>query len=137
MKLSHRYISGRQLPDKSVSVLDTACARVAIGQARDPARDRRRHAARFENSTVEIGVLEREAVTGADHDKRIEELKAAALGEEEKLRNLNAQWEMEKEFIARIREIRAQLEEQARNRKEAAGAQRLIGGSGCRRIRYA
>jgi len=74
VRLSHRYISGRQLPDKSVSVLDTACARVAIGQYNVPAaiEDAERQ---IVNLTVEIAVLEREAVTGADHHKRIAELR--------------------------------------------------------------
>ncbi|MBC7500229.1 MAG: type VI secretion system ATPase TssH [Herminiimonas sp.] len=38
VRLSHRYISGRQLPDKAISVLDTACARVAIGQSGSPSQ---------------------------------------------------------------------------------------------------
>ena len=74
VKLSHRYITGRQLPDKSVSVLDTACARVAIGQAATPAavEDAQR---RIDQCSVEMGVLEREAITGTDHDKRLAGLK--------------------------------------------------------------
>jgi type VI secretion system protein VasG len=113
VKLSHRYITGRQLPDKSVSVLDTACARVALGQAATPpaVEDAQR---RIDQLTVEISVLEREAITGADHQKRIDELKSAKTSEEEKLAHLSAQWEKERELIDKIRDIRAQLEEQAR-----------------------
>ncbi|MCV6004582.1 type VI secretion system ATPase TssH, partial [Escherichia coli] len=75
VKLSHRYITGRQLPDKSVSVLDTACAKVAIGQGSIPApiEDAKR---RIQNLTTEIEALEREQVTGAEHDARLEELRA-------------------------------------------------------------
>ena len=73
VKLSHRYIPARQLPDKSVSLLDTACARVAIGQNAIPpaVEDCRRQ---IDHLNVEIGILERERATGAQHDERIAEL---------------------------------------------------------------
>jgi len=73
VKLSHRYLSGRQLPDKSVSVLDTACARVAIGQGATPpaVEDAQR---RIDQLSLEIRVLEREAITGSDHSERIAEV---------------------------------------------------------------
>src|SRR6266576_1626117 len=80
VKLSHRYITGRQLPDKSVSVLDTACARVAIGQGATPAsvEDAQR---RIDQCSTESNALERESVTGVDHGTRLEELKAAKTAE--------------------------------------------------------
>lgn len=117
VKLSHRYISGRQLPDKSVSVLDTACARVAIGQSNVPPviEDAQR---RIASITVEIGVLEREAITGADHNERITELKAERSAEEERLDQLKARWEIEKDIVGQIQKIRASLEEHAANSKE-------------------
>ncbi|HEX5733789.1 MAG TPA: type VI secretion system ATPase TssH [Blastocatellia bacterium] len=120
VKLSHRYISGRQLPDKAVSVLDTACARVAIGQSNVPPaiEDAVR---RIESMTVEIGVLEREAITGADHAKRIEEIRAARSDEEVRLSNLRARWESEKEIIGQVQSIRAQLEEEAKRAAEGNG----------------
>ncbi|HEY0007066.1 MAG TPA: type VI secretion system ATPase TssH [Pyrinomonadaceae bacterium] len=120
VKLSHRYISGRQLPDKSVSVLDTACARVAIGQGATPPaiEDSQR---RIDRQSVEISSLEREAITGLDHAERINELKAAKAEEEEKLAKLKEQWEKERGIIEKIREIRSQLEEAAVSRA-AAGA---------------
>src|SRR3954447_4282448 len=70
VRLSARYITGRQLPDKSVSLLDTACARVAIGQSAIPpaVEDCRR---RIDHTRVEIGILERETITGARHDERL------------------------------------------------------------------
>lgn len=119
VKLSHRYISGRQLPDKSVSVLDTACARVAIGQGATPAsvEDAQR---RIDQLTVEIASLEREAITGADHAERLEELKSAKSEEEARLANLKAQWDSEREIIEKIRDVRTQLEEHATKRREAA-----------------
>ncbi|MDQ4122189.1 MAG: type VI secretion system ATPase TssH [Acidobacteriota bacterium] len=112
VKLSHRYISGRQLPDKSVSVLDTACAKVAIGQGATPPpiEDARRKISRLE---TEINSLKREQATGANHDERINELSAARTQEEERLASLEEQYDKEKDLINRIREIRMQLESHA------------------------
>ena len=112
VRLSHRYISGRQLPDKSVSVLDTACARVAIGQGATPAsvEDAQR---RIDQLTTEINALEREAITGLDHSERIAELKAWKTAEEVRLANLKAQWEKERGIIEQVRDIRGQLEQHA------------------------
>jgi type VI secretion system protein VasG len=109
VKLSHRYITGRQLPDKSVSVLDTACAKVAIGQGATPGA--------IEDSTkfinrldTEIASLERELATGAAHDERLGELKELKAREEEKLAKYNEQWTKEKDLIEKIRNIRLKLE---------------------------
>lgn len=109
VKLSHRYITGRQLPDKSVSVLDTACAKVAIGQGATPAgiEDATR---RIQNLTSEIDSLEREMVTGAEHGDRIGDLKAKRSDTEAELAKLNEQWEKEKALIEQIRNIRTKLE---------------------------
>lgn len=109
VKLSHRYITGRQLPDKSVSVLDTACAKVAIGQGATPAaiEDATR---RIQNLTSEIEALERELVTGAEHDERIADLKTKRTETEEQLKALDQQWEKEKDLIEKIRNIRTKLE---------------------------
>jgi type VI secretion system protein VasG len=112
VRLSHRYISGRQLPDKSVSVLDTACARVAIGQAATPAaiEDAQR---RIDQAAVAMGALEREEVTGTDHRERLEELALRRKADEEQLAKFMTQWEKEKEIIGKIRDIRGRLEEYA------------------------
>ena len=109
VKLSHRYITGRQLPDKSVSVLDTACAKVAIGQGATPGpiEDATR---RIQNLTSEIDSLEREQVTGAGHDERLETLKADRATTEEELSKLKEQWEKEKGLVEQIRNIRTKLE---------------------------
>ena len=116
VKLSHRYITGRQLPDKSVSVLDTACAKVAIGQGATPGavEDSTKHIHQLDR---EISSLERELVTGAEHDERLAELKEQRDKEQEKLDKYNAQWTKEKELIDRIREIRSTLEENAAQSK--------------------
>ncbi len=122
VKLSHRYLSGRQLPDKSVSALDTACAKVAIGQGATPPaiEDATRRIAQYD---VELGALEREAATGADHAERMAELRAARKGEEERLAQLNEQWTKERGLIDRMREIRSQLESQAGATQEPGAAE--------------
>ena len=109
VKLSARYISGRQLPDKSVSVLDTTCAKVAIGQGATPAsvEDATR---RIQKLTSEIEALEREQVTGAGHDTRLNELIEKRKVTEEELGRLNEQWTKERDLTERIRNIRLKLE---------------------------
>ncbi len=108
VKLSHRYIPARQLPDKAVSLLDTACARVAVSQHATPAEveDSQR---RIEALTVESGIIEREGEIGIDvtaRKARIEELLAA---EKARLAELEARWQKEKGLVDRLLEIRKQL----------------------------
>ncbi len=109
VKLSHRYITGRQLPDKSVSVLDTACAKVAIGQGSTPAavEDAVKTIDHLER---EINSLEREEITGSDHNERLDELNAKLSDTKAKLEELNEQWEKEKELTEKIRNLRTKLE---------------------------
>jgi len=109
VKLSNRYITGRQLPDKSVSVLDTACAKVAIGQGATPApiEDATR---RIQNLSSEIDALEREEVTGAEHSERLNDLKAKRVETEERLGVLTDQWTKEKELTEKIKTLRTKLE---------------------------
>jgi type VI secretion system protein VasG len=109
VKLSHRYIAGRQLPDKSVSVLDTACAKVAIGQGSIPAplEDAKR---RIQNLTSEIDSLEREQVTGAEHDDRLADLQMQRKKAEEDYAKYDEQFEKEKALVEQIRNVRTKLE---------------------------
>ena len=109
VKLSSRYITGRQLPDKSVSVLDTACAKVAIGQGATPAalEDATR---RIQNLTSEIESLEREQATGGGHEERLEDLSVKRTATEEILASLTEQWTKEKDLTTQIRDIRQKLE---------------------------
>ena len=111
VRLSHLYLSGRQLPDKSVSVLDTACARVAIGLSAVPpaVEDSLR---RITQLDVAASALEREAATGADHAERITELRASKAEEEQNHTQLKERWEKERKLVDRIREVRTQLEGQ-------------------------
>ncbi len=122
VRLSHRYISGRQLPDKSVSVLDTACARVAIGQAATPpaVEDAQRT---IDHTAAEIEVLSREEATGTDHRERLADLTARKSAAEASLATLKAQWDKERELITKVRDIRTTLEDLAapRKKKDSAG----------------
>src|SRR5947209_16834291 len=85
VKLSHRYITDRQLPDKSVSLLDTSCARVALGQSAVPPllEDCRRE---IEHLNVEIRILEREQAVGAAHEARLGKLAERRRKAENRLR---------------------------------------------------
>lgn len=109
--LSHRYISGRQLPDKCVSVLDTACARLALSHSATPAQieDCQR---RITQLGVEIGALEREEIAGGAHADRIAQLISAKQAAEHELAGLKERWEREGAMVMRLREIREQLEKQ-------------------------
>ncbi len=109
VRLSHRYISGRQLPDKAVGVLDTACARVSIAQNSEPPvlEATRRRISRGEE---ELRLLRREQATGQpNHQPRIAELETE-VARLEKLRDeLQARWQRELEFTRTIRDLESQL----------------------------
>jgi len=126
VRLSHRYISGRQLPDKSVSVLDTACARVAIGQAATPAaiEDAEK---RIHEIDLELEALGREAMTGTDHRERLEERKAVRREVEGRLTKLQEQWKREKDVVAKLRDVRGKLEALAPGAGKSEGGVRKTG----------
>ena len=109
VKLSHRYLTGRQLPDKAVSLLDTACARVKLSQAATPApvEDAQR---RIDNLVIEIRVLEREVATGHDHAEKLAALNGLKTDTEESLATLTEQWDAEKDLVTKIQEARRSLE---------------------------
>ena len=134
VRLSHRFISGRQLPDKSVSLLDTACARVAIGHSACPAavEDCRR---RIDQLKTRIAILQREQATGADNQQQLEGLSEAQAAAEAELQSLEARWKQESDLVARIRTLRTQLENQAAGPKpeddgKAAGGTPLSAAKG-------
>jgi len=108
VKLSHRYIPARQLPDKSVSLLDTACARVAISQHAVPAEveDARRS---IEALKTELEIIGREGAVGIDVDERRSNAEAALAETEERLVGLEARWEAEQKLVDEILETRATL----------------------------
>lgn len=110
VSLSARYIPARQLPDKSVSVLDTTCARVAVSQHAVPAEvdDSRKRIDAFE---TELGIIERDETAGYEVGARREEVTAAKVEEEARLEELNTRWEEEKAVVVEILELRAKLRE--------------------------
>ncbi|MCE5308061.1 MAG: type VI secretion system ATPase TssH [Acidobacteriales bacterium] len=110
VRFSHRYLAGRQLPDKAVSVLDTACARLALGQNSVPPaiEDATRE---LDDLAVQERVLTREAAAGADHVERLEQIKTRRAAVEEKLAALKERFEKESGLVAKIRELRGKLED--------------------------
>src|SRR5262249_35579385 len=108
VKLSHRYIPARQLPDKSISLLDTACARVAISQHAVPAEveDSRR---RIEGLETELEIIEREKAVGVDTAKREAESIEKLTAERQRLEGLEARWKSEKDLVDKVLEIRGKL----------------------------
>jgi type VI secretion system protein VasG len=108
VKLSRRYLSGRQLPDKSVSLLDTACARVAIGQVAVPPaiEDARR---RLDALTTAIGILEREEQAGSTHTKQLEELRGQQEEVAASLASLEKRFAEESQLVGEIRDLRKRL----------------------------
>ena len=123
VKLSHRYIAGRQLPDKAVSVLDTACARLSLGQNSMPPRmeDLQR---RVDALEVQKRVLERETKIGADHAERLQELETHIATAKEELAVLDAQWKKELELVDGIRKLQEKLEA---GKHAAEGAESAVG----------
>ena len=112
VRLSHRYIPGRQLPDKAVSLLDTVCARVAISQHAVPPQleDARRT---IEGLQIELGIIGREEAVGLDtaERRRVCEEKLAAA--ESSRADLEKRWEAEHTLADRLLEIRATLRQAA------------------------
>ncbi|WP_303749861.1 type VI secretion system ATPase TssH [Stenotrophomonas pigmentata] len=111
VRLSHRYISGRQLPDKAVSVLDTACAKVALGQSATPAiiEDTRKHLDRLE---AELAALQRETAGGSTlHEERLAELKAQQIEAQAVLASNEQRLSVERELAGRVAALRQQLEQ--------------------------
>jgi type VI secretion system protein VasG len=109
VKLSHRYLAGRQLPDKAVSVLDTACARLSLGQNTIPPaiEDAMR---RIDDLKVQKRILERESTVGEDHAERLAAIEEQLAATEANLAKLKTQWEQEVELVRRIRAMREALE---------------------------
>ena len=121
VRLSHRYLPDRQLPDKAVSVLDTACARLALSQAATPGpiEDARRTLGDLE---VQARVLTREQATGADHAERLAAITAQRAELSARLAALDAQWAAEGALVARIRALRERLEGAAGSAADAPAA---------------
>ena len=112
VRLSHRYIPARQLPDKSVSLLDTAAARVAVSQHAVPPEvdDCRR---RIQALETELEIIGRETAIGIDAEAREASAQAAVAAERERLVGLEARWGSEKALVDKVLALRASLREGA------------------------
>jgi type VI secretion system protein VasG len=120
VRLSHRYITGRYLPDKAISVLDTACARVAIGQSGTPPEVE--EATRtLEKLETELRILRQESLTGADHAKRIKEVSDGIQGQRKIHKQLLARLEEERQAVAEILALRRKLDERVEGGGAAGG----------------
>jgi type VI secretion system protein VasG len=108
-KFSHRYLVGRQLPDKAVSVMDTACARLSLGQNATPPliEDAMRQ---VDDLDVQQRVLERETAVGVDHSERLASIAKQKTEVAGRLKTLEERRGQELSLVSRIRDIRTQLE---------------------------
>jgi type VI secretion system protein VasG len=109
VRLSNRYLAGRQLPDKAVSVLDTACARLSLGQNATPAaiEDAVRQ---LDDLEVQERVLNRESAVGVDHSERLGTIGKQKTEVEGRLTAMRDRWTKEKDLVTKIRDIRTKLE---------------------------
>ena len=134
VQLSHRYIPARQLPDKSVSLLDTACARVAVSQHAIPpeVEDCRR---RIDALETELEIIGRESAIGIDTAARDASVRAALEEEQQRLTGLEARWGVEKGLVDKVLALRASPARRGGSRwmperkpEQEAGARRGSGG---------
>ena len=109
VRLSARFIPARQLPDKAVSLIDTACARVAMSQAATPPaiEDRKR---RIGLIGTELAMLGREEAIGTDHAERHAALIAERTTAEAELAELEVRWEQEKTLVGEWSALRQAAE---------------------------
>ena len=116
VKLSHRYIPARQLPDKSISVLDTACARVGVSQHATPSivED---HQKELEMYQTERDIIQREQEIGIDTKNRLPEVEAKIEEKEELLTRLKQRWEKEKALVDQILDVRGKLQQKSISEK--------------------
>ena len=108
VRLSHRYIPARQLPDKAISLLDTVCARVAVSQHATPAEveDIER---RLQALEVEAAIIAREQAVGMDTGDRGPETEAALEAARSELDDAKARWDSEKALVDEVLDLRAKL----------------------------
>ena len=123
VQLSHRYIPDRQLPDKAVSVLDTACARLSLGQNATPAsvEDARR---RLDDLEVQARILNREVATGMDHSERLAYIDEETERVRNRLESLERRWDREMELVKRVRTVRERLEKTTPGGADLPGSDR-------------
>ena len=122
VKLSSRYITSRQLPDKSVSLLDTACARVSLSQSStpEPIENTRRN---ITQAGTTVKSLEREQATLGDHQETIDELNLEHTKLTELLVKQEAQWKEEIDVVAQIHTLQKKVEKSLNKAEEAAATE--------------
>ncbi|PJG59926.1 type VI secretion system ATPase TssH [Aeromonas cavernicola] len=126
-QLSARYISGRQLPDKAIDVLDTACARVAINLTTPPRRVSYLQNA-LRQRDLEIRQLERQTLIGlGDNSERLAQLQADQQTCQAELQDQEAQWQQQQKLVHQIVELRAALLADDRGQGAPSDAPALIG----------
>ncbi len=114
VRLSHRYITGRQLPDKAISVLDTACARVAIGQTGKPP-EIEDAASHMEQLNLELAILRRENVSGLDHTERIADLSRELDEVARAGKLLEERWQNELDVVKKALDLQERLYKSVRD----------------------
>ncbi|MCP1401401.1 type VI secretion system ATPase TssH [Achromobacter insolitus] len=124
VKLSHRYISGRQLPDKAISVLDTACARVAIGQSAEPEEIEALGRA-IEAAENQLRIQRHEAATGADREDAIAATQRQIEEQREQHRRLGEKLAAERGAVAEILTWRRRIADRVENGERAADEEDL------------
>ena len=125
VRLSHRYISGRQLPDKAISVLDTACAKVALAHSSTPATidDTKK---RIERIDAEVAALEREVASGSVHDERLAELRSLREADLTTLAASEVRYDKERALVSEIGELRAQIDAARGGSADAEQAEKAV-----------
>jgi type VI secretion system protein VasG len=108
VKLSHRYIPDRQLPDKAVSLLDTTCARIAVNLDSVPAYiDKLK--SKISNLEKELAALTKEEVIGFNHAERIDLINTELIKKCGELEEHQKRWEEETELVTQILNTRERL----------------------------
>ena len=107
VKLSHRYIPSRQLPDKAISLLDTACARVAFSLSSPPAQVEflRR---KLESLALEKELLDKEVRFGGSHEKRVADINSQIAEAQSELDEIEQRWQVEHALVQDIQNLRTE-----------------------------
>lgn len=118
VQASHRYISGRQLPDKAISVLDTAAARVALTQNAQPVKLDQLQAQRY-NFNLEQQILQQEQQHQPQHSERLQQLEQQLTELDAEIATTTQQWQQELALVQQIQTLQAQPESSEQQRIQA------------------
>ena len=110
VRLSHRYIPARQLPDKAISLLDTACARVAVSQHAMPAPIELIQN-KLQALSTEHAALLKESTFGREHAARLAEIELTSSQLNSDLDQLQSQWQQEKRILDSMLTLRNQIDQ--------------------------